>query len=100
MKIRMLSTQNGSLDGIRVAIYEAGKEYDLSESVGARALAKAFVDARMAIQAPPDPAQSAPVEPVSAGFFTPVVDAEPEEKAIEAAPENKMVKRAHNRKGK
>jgi hypothetical protein len=48
MKIRMLSTAPGSVDGIRVATYEGGAEYDLSETAGARELAAAFVDAGLA----------------------------------------------------
>ncbi len=95
MKIKMLSTQNGSLDGIRIASYQAGSVYDLSGSPGARDLAKAFLGARMAIEVPPDPpATPTPKQPASAGFFTPV----DEEKAIEASPENKMPKRAYARK--
>jgi hypothetical protein len=45
MKILMLSTEPGSVDGIRVALYEAGQEYDLTATVGARELAEAFVGA-------------------------------------------------------
>lgn len=97
MKIKMLSTQNGSLDGIRIASYQAGSVYDLSDSPGAISLAKAFLGARMAIEVPPDlPATPAQEQPASAGFFMPVDEA----KAIEAAPENKMVKRAYTRKAK
>lgn len=116
MKIKMLSTQNGSLDGIRIASYQAGSVYDLSDSPGAISLAKAFLGARMAIEVPPDPpATPAQEQPATAGFFMPVVgtrpdDAEPGEqidgqglepcKAIEASPENKMLKRAYTRKAK
>lgn len=96
MKIKMLSTQNGSLDGIHVSVYQAGTEYDLSDSPGARSLAKAFVGAYMAIEVPPDPANLVPSQPASAGFFMPVDEA----KAIEASPENKMLKRAYTRKAK
>jgi hypothetical protein len=48
MKIRMLSTAPGSIDGVRVASYEAGVEYDLTNTDGARALAQAFVGAELA----------------------------------------------------
>lgn len=48
MKIRMISTQNGSTDGIRVSLYEADKEYDLTATDGERDLAEAFVGAGMA----------------------------------------------------
>jgi hypothetical protein len=48
MKIRMLSTAPGSADGIRVAAYEAGLEYDLTTTAGARDLAEVFVGAGLA----------------------------------------------------
>lgn len=48
MKIKMLETQRGSVDGCRVKTYEAGVEYDLSASAGAKDLARAFVDAGFA----------------------------------------------------
>lgn len=92
----MLSTQNGSVDGIRVKSYAADTEHDLSDSVGARSLAKAFVGAGMAEAIPPDRRTEQPEQPATAGFFTPVDG----EKSIEAAPENKMLKRAYNRKAK
>lgn len=100
MKIKMTKTVQGSTDGIRVTTYNAGVEYDLTGSPGARDLAQAFVNARMAVEAKDDPAppvEQAQIEPATAGFFT------PEEKAIEAAPENKMLdtgKRPYNRKAK
>jgi hypothetical protein len=59
MKIRMITTENGSLDGIRVSVYNAGTEYDLTDSQGARDLAAAFVGARMAVEV----ADEATVEP-------------------------------------
>lgn len=88
MKIRMLKTVSGSLDGIRVTTYEDGKEYDLAGTSGAISLAAAFVAAGMAAEV----GRAAPVA------------AEPEQKAIEAAPENKAIaapatKRQYNRKG-
>lgn len=88
MKIRMLSPQKGSLDGCHVMTYENDKEYDLTGTDGARSLAAAFVAAGMAAEV----GRAAPVA------------AEPEQKAIEAAPENKAmaapaVKRQYNRKG-
>ncbi len=48
MKIKMLTTAPGSVDGIRVTEYEAGTEYDLSATAGERDLAEAFVGAGMA----------------------------------------------------
>lgn len=94
MKIKMLTTVPGSLDGIHVKTYEAGIEYELGDSPGAHDLAQALINARMA--APPDPVNHAPIEPAPAGFFMPVI----EEKAAEPAPENKTFKRPYNRKAK
>ncbi|MCG2586496.1 hypothetical protein [Massilia sp. TS11] len=51
MKIRMLRTTPGSIDGIRVTSYEAGSEYDLGASKGAKDLAVAFVGAGLAEEA-------------------------------------------------
>lgn len=48
MKIRMLTTERGSVDGVRVASYVADQEYDLTATPGARALAEAFVGAGLA----------------------------------------------------
>lgn len=48
MKISMLSTAPGSVDGFRVTTYAAGVDYDLGATDGERALAKAFVDAGFA----------------------------------------------------
>jgi len=61
MLIRMLSTQRGSVDGIRVASYEADQEYDLTATAGARDLAEAFVGAGLAeeVGATPAPAVEA-----------------------------------------
>jgi hypothetical protein len=73
MKIRMLSTTPGSVDGIRVATYEAGVEYDLTGSIGERDLASAFLGADMA-------------EAVGAGDAPSNADADPAGDADEAAP--------------
>ena len=75
MKIKMLSAQKGSIDGIHIAEYAAGSVHDLSASKGERELAHAFIGAGMAVELT-------------------------EAKAIEAAPENKMLKRAYTRKAK
>lgn len=96
MKIKMLSTQKGSIDGIHLATYEAGSVHDLRGSKGERELATVFVREGWAVESQPDTATPAPKQPASAGFFTPVE----EEKAIESAPENKMLKRAYTRKAK
>lgn len=96
MKIQMLSTQNGSIDGIHLSVYKIGSVHDLTGSKGERDLAAVFVREGWAVEAPPDPATPAKSQPAPAGFFSPVDDA----KAIESAPENKMVKRQYNRKAK
>jgi hypothetical protein len=54
MRIRMTSTQTGSLDGIQANQYVEGQEYELTDSVGARDLARAFVGAGMAVEASAD----------------------------------------------
>jgi hypothetical protein len=97
MNIKMTSTQNGSVDGIRVKLYPAGSEHHLSDSDGSRALAKAFIAAGMAVEViPPDRKTAQPEQPATASFFTPVDSG----KSIESAPENKMLKRAYQRKAK
>lgn len=48
MKIRMLITERGSVDGVHVALYAADREYDLTGTPGARALAESFVGAGLA----------------------------------------------------
>jgi len=55
----MLSTAPGSVDGIRVASYEADQEYDLTATPGARDLAEAFVDAGLATEVGAEPIQQA-----------------------------------------
>lgn len=83
MKIRMLSTQKGSIDGIRIKEYEVGAEYELGTSPGAADLAHAFIGARMA-----EAVADVTVAPAAAAS----VDLEPEieEMAVEAASENKV----------
>jgi hypothetical protein len=48
MKVRMLSSAPGSIDGIHVVMYEVDQEYDLTTTAGSRDLAAAFVDAGLA----------------------------------------------------
>jgi len=50
MHIRMLKTENGSVDGIRVASYEGGADYVLGATDGERSLAAAFVGAGCAVE--------------------------------------------------
>lgn len=100
MKIRMLQTENGSLDGIKVSTYDAGVEYDLTGTPGARDLAQAFVGASMAVEvlaAAPGPQAAGQPDMIE-------LAAEPEQKAVEVAPENNALaapstKRPYNRKG-
>lgn len=63
MKIIMTRSAPGSVDGIRVANYEVGTEYDLTATAGERDLAAAFVGAGMAeeVGAPVAPVTIAPV---------------------------------------
>ena len=67
MLIRMLSTAPGSVDGIRVACYEADQEYDLTATAGARALAAAFVGAGFAEEVGSTPAPTVEAEQVGEG---------------------------------
>lgn len=50
MKIKMNSTQTGSVDGIRATQYEEGKEYDLTGNDGERELAGVFVAEGWAVE--------------------------------------------------
>jgi hypothetical protein len=61
MKIRMLRSAPGSVDGIRVGMYEVDQEYDLSTSAGAVDLAQSFVGAGLA-----EKLGASPAEPVVA----------------------------------
>ncbi|MRV72560.1 hypothetical protein GJ700_12665 [Duganella sp. FT92W] len=54
MKIKMISTTPGSVDGIRVTTYLAGETYDLGGNAGECDLAAAFVAAGLATEAPDD----------------------------------------------
>jgi len=51
MRIRMLKTAPGSIDGVRITSYEAGQEYDLSSTPSERFLASNFVSAQLAEEA-------------------------------------------------
>jgi hypothetical protein len=106
MKIRMLKTTPGSVDGIKVATYEAGKEYDLGASPGAVDLGKALVGAKLAEEVADEPA-AAPVSIMSvkpAGGPEPEPELEPEtasapEENAATDPDNKAVPVAPERKG-
>lgn len=50
MNITMLSTQQGSEDGIRIQEYTEGVEYSLGATPGQLDLAQAFVAAGMAVE--------------------------------------------------
>lgn len=64
MKIRMLKDQPGSVDGINIADYASGAEYDLTGTPGAEDLAAAFVAAGFA--EPADAPQKSVAKPVKA----------------------------------
>ena len=49
MKIRMLCDQSGSVDGVVILRYLAGKEYDMSKTSGHVELAKTFVSQNWAV---------------------------------------------------
>jgi hypothetical protein len=66
MKIRMLSTAPGSVDGIRVSSYEQGQEYDLTGAAGAQELAAAFVGSGLAEEVGAKSAAPAKVESAAA----------------------------------
>lgn len=49
MKIRMLCDQSGSVDGVVILRYLAGKEYDMSKTSGHVELATTFVSQNWAV---------------------------------------------------
>lgn len=49
MKIRMLCDQSGSVDGVVILRYLAGKEYDMTKTIGHVDLAKTFVSQNWAV---------------------------------------------------
>lgn len=49
MKIRMLCDQSGSVDGVVILRYLAGKEYDMTKTIGHVELAKTFVSQNWAV---------------------------------------------------
>lgn len=98
MKIKMLKTEKGSTDGLKVGTYEQGQEYDLSSTSGERELAAAFIGARMAEHVVDEP--TAPVV-IAEEKAAPAPE---ENKAMAAAPENKagpdlQFKKSGKRKG-
>lgn len=54
MKVKMIKTTDGSVDGAHVSSFEKGKTYDLSGSAGERDLAQSFVESDRAKQIGPD----------------------------------------------
>lgn len=83
MRIRMLKTENGSVDGIRVASYEGGAEYVLAATDGERSLAAAFVSAGCAVDLDSgehraaDAGAAAPADPEIDKSAAPAADREP-----------------------
>ncbi len=49
MKIRMLCDKSGSVDGVVILRYLAGKEYDMTKTSGHVELAKTFVSQNWAV---------------------------------------------------
>jgi len=79
MKIVMKDTVPGSVDGINIAIYEAGQEYHLTATAGERELAEAFVGADLAeeVGAQSPAADVAPADSADAAVDAPVPPAKP-----------------------
>lgn len=88
MKIRMLRHQYGSPDGSSLLIYEEGRQYDLTGTERERDLAAVFVREGWAVEVKPEPVVEAKAQPEA-----------PENKAIDAAPENKSEMRPSRRRG-
>lgn len=63
MKVRMLSTQRGSEDGITLAVHEAGGVYDLAERLAGIYLRAGMCEPADSPAAAPEPAPAAPVAP-------------------------------------
>lgn len=72
MKIRMLKSAPGSVDGIRVGMYEVGQEYDLTATAGSRDLAISFVGAGLAEESGATPALAAEVAEADVASEAPV----------------------------
>ena len=95
MRIRMLKTENGSVDGIRVTSYEGGAEYVLASTDGERSLAAAFVGAGCAVDMDGgEPAAAhvdatAPADPELERAAAPAADPEP---AVPAAKQGRAKK--------
>lgn len=70
MNITMVSTQQGSEDGIRIQEYAEGVQYSLGATPGQMDLAQAFVAAGMAVEQgdaqPSDEDAAAAAQPVAA----------------------------------
>jgi hypothetical protein len=63
MKILMSETAPGSVDGISVATYKTGEQYDLTATAGERDLAAAFVGAGLAVEVGAEPVEVDPPDP-------------------------------------
>jgi hypothetical protein len=62
-RIRIVTTVDGSEDGIHTKTYEAGQEYELGDSEGGKSLCDALVDAGLAELAVEEPASELSPEP-------------------------------------
>lgn len=85
MKILMLKTESGSVDGIRVSTYFAGEEYDLSDSPGARALAAAFIGAGLAEEVKESEVRPLVGESTGPGDQVPESEVQPADKPVNPA---------------
>jgi hypothetical protein len=77
MHIRMLKTENGSVDGIRVKQFVEDEQYDLTATAGERDLAAAFVGAGLAVEVGAEPVEVDPPDPTG----EPAVKARPGRKS-------------------
>lgn len=69
MRVRMLETRRGSLDGLTVQPFEKGQVYDLSQTEMTRSLAGIFLRAGWAEEVkvrPPEPERAAAEPPAAA----------------------------------
>lgn len=95
MRIRMLKTENGSVDGIRVTSYEGGAEYVLAATDGERSLAAAFVGAGCAVDLDSGTHRAADVDaaaPADPGLERPAAPAADPEPVVPAAKQGRAKK--------
>jgi hypothetical protein len=98
MKILMLKTEKGSVDGVRAAMYHEGEKYDLSATFGHLELARAFVNADLAEEVAADSADPdhEPESPDTSEQKT----MEPGEDVDPVTPEDRAMEPAENKRQK